>query len=64
MKKEFPKAVSYTRFVALIPTVAELMLLFTQYKCAQSVRTGTYFIDSKKLEFCIIKREKQHTVFA
>lgn len=64
LKTEFPKAVSYTRFVALIGSVESLMFLFTQYKCAQSLKTGTYFVDSKKLPVCFIKREKQHKVFA
>jgi hypothetical protein len=63
LRREFPKAVSYTRFVALIPQVAPLMLLFTQYKCAQSARTGTYFVDSKTIDVCHIKREHQHRVF-
>ena len=32
-------------------------------KAAQSIRTGHYFIDSKKLEVCHIRREKNHKVF-
>lgn len=59
----FPEAPSYGRFVCAIIRVVPLLLLLLTYKCSQSVRTGYYFIDSKKLEVCHLKREKQHRVF-
>lgn len=33
------------------------------WKGAQSQRTGYYFVDSKKLEVCHLRREHQHKVF-
>ena len=60
----FPKAPAYGRFVCYTVRVLPLLLLLLLYKCSESVRTGYYFIDSKKLEVCHLKREKQHKVFA
>ena len=48
----FPKAPSYGRFVCYTTWVLPLLLLVLLWKCAQSLRTGRYFIDSKKLEVC------------
>ena len=59
----FPEAPSYGRFVCSLLRVVPLLLLLLLYKCSQSVRTGYYFIDSKKLEVCHLRREKQHRVF-
>lgn len=59
----FPDAPSYGRFVCAILRVVPLLLLLLLYKCSQSVRTGYYFIDSKKPEICQLKREKGHKVF-
>lgn len=59
----FPTAPSYKRFVSLIIWVLPLLLLLLLHKCGQSVRTGHYFIDSKKLEVCRLLREKSHKVF-
>ena len=59
----FPQAPSYGRFVCAIVRVVPLLLLLLLYKCSQSVRSGYYFIDSKKLEVCHLKREKGHKVF-
>ena len=59
----FPSAPSYRRFVCYTAWVLPLLLLLLLYKCAQSVRTGYYFIDSKKLQVCHLRREKQHQVF-
>lgn len=60
----FPDAPSYGRFVCSVIRVVPLLLLLLLYKCSQSVRTGYYFIDSKKLEVCHLRREKGHKVFA
>ena len=44
LKKEFPKLLSYNRFVELMPTVLILMCAFIQ---AQSkTQTGIYFVDA------------------
>lgn len=59
----FPQAPSYKRFVALTIRAVPLLLLLLLYKCRQSMCTGHYFIDSKKLEVCHIKREHSHKVF-
>lgn len=59
----FPTAPSYRRFVCYVVRVLPLLFLLLLYKCSQSVRTGYYFIDSKKLEVCHLRREKQHKVF-
>lgn len=59
----FPKAPSYGRFVCYTIRTLPLLLLLLMYKCSQSVRTGYYFIDAKKLEVCHLRREKDHKVF-
>ena len=59
----FPHALSYERFVARIAEVGVLMYMFCQYKSAQSERTGIYFIDSKSIKVCHLRREKQNRVF-
>jgi hypothetical protein len=62
-KTFFPKAVSYHRFIELIPRVAQLLYLFTQVACSWSDRTGIYFADSKKLPVCDNKRIHANQVF-
>lgn len=59
----FPQAPSYRRFVCYTIRVLPLLFLLLLFKCSQSVRSGYYFIDSKKLEVCHLRREKQHRVF-
>lgn len=59
----FPQAPTYPRFVSYIHRALPLLILWTMFKAAQSTRTGYYFIDSKKLEVCHLKREKSHKVF-
>ena len=59
----FPQAPSYERFVSLIPRAADLIYLWLLYCVAGSKRTGLYFIDSKKLQVCHLKREKSNKVF-
>jgi DDE family transposase len=43
--------------------VLPLLFLLALCKCSQSVHTGYYLIDSKKLEVCHLRREKGHRVF-
>jgi hypothetical protein len=59
----FPQAPTYQRFVSYTGKVLPLLLLVLLFKCSESQRTGYYFIDSKKLEVCHIKREHTHKVF-
>ncbi|MCU0326278.1 MAG: IS982 family transposase [Spirosomaceae bacterium] len=59
----FPKAPSYERFVSLMARSYPLMWLWSLHCCLQSRRNGLYFIDSKKMEVCHIKREHSHKVF-
>lgn len=59
----FPQAPTYERFLAYIPRCADLVILWLMYSAARSERTGLYFIDSKKLEVCHLRREKSNRVF-
>jgi len=60
----FPTAPTYECFLSYFPKCAELMYLWLLYTMSRSKRTGLYFIDSKKLEVCHLKREHSHQVFA
>lgn len=62
LKSEFPRLVSYQRFVGLIPQMLVPMLAYqsSQYGAC----TGISFIDSTSLEVCHPKRISQHRVFA
>lgn len=62
-KKDFPKAVKYQTFLGYIPKCEQAILLWLVYMCSKSKRTNMYIVDSKKLEVCHIKREKQNKVF-
>jgi len=59
---EFPKLVSYTRFVELQQRVVLPLVLFLK-ACRMGKCTGISFIDSTTLKVCHIKREKQNRVF-
>ena len=61
--QEFPKLVSYNRFVELIPRV--LLPLFA-YLSIQRLgsKSGTFIIDSTALKVCENKRIHNHKVFA
>jgi hypothetical protein len=59
----FPKLVSYNRFVELISAQLPLMWMFCLYQCSQSQRSGSYFVDSKKLPVCHNRRIHSHKVF-
>jgi hypothetical protein len=59
----FPKAPCYGRFVPFEERTFPLLFLVLMFKTSQSLRTGYYFIDSKKLEVCHVRREKSHKVF-
>ena len=61
-RRAFPKLVSYTRFVDLIPW--SLMLLCCYLYTRLGEMTGISFIDSTPLEVCHPKRAHRHRVFA
>jgi transposase len=58
---EFPKLVSYERFVQLMPRVG--VALYVYLHLCQGTCTGISFIDSTPLRVCHNKRIKQHRVF-
>ena len=62
-KSYFPTSLSYSRFVSLIPRALPVIALWSLHSCAKSLNTGYYFIDSKKLQVCHLRREKSHKVF-
>jgi len=57
----FPKAVSYGRFVALIPRVFEPLTAYVLSKTGS--QTGLYYLDSTKLVVCHNRRIHSHKVF-
>lgn len=62
MNAEFPRLVSYNRFVELQQRVVLPLVLFLK-TCRMGKCTGISFIDSTTLKACHIKREKQNRVF-
>jgi hypothetical protein len=62
MTHEFPRLVSYNRFVELQQQVALPLVLFLK-TCRMGSCTGISFIDSTALKVCHIKREHQNRVF-
>ena len=63
LNMEFPKLVSYNRFVELQQQVAFPLVLFLKL-CRMGECTGISFVDSTTLKACHIKREKQNKVFS
>lgn len=63
LSKEFPKLVSYNRFVELQQQAAFPLVLFLKL-CRMGDCTGISFVDSTTLKVCHIKREKQNKVFS
>lgn len=59
----FPDAPCYESFLSYIPKAADLIYLWLLYSIGKSDRTGMYFIDSKKLQVCHLRREKSNKVF-
>lgn len=62
MQKEFPKTVSYNRFVELSSQVCLPMTLFLKM-CCMGECTGISFVDSTPLRVCKNKRIKRNKVF-
>jgi hypothetical protein len=63
LKPFFPGAVSYNRFVELLPRIALPLYLFSQWCCLKAQRTGVCFLDSKKLPVCDNRRIHSNRVF-
>lgn len=62
MTGEFPKLVSYNRFVELQQQAAFPLVLFLKL-CRMGDCTGISFVDSTTVKVCHIKKEKQNKVF-
>ncbi len=62
LKNEFPKTVSYNRFVELQRKALIPMALFLKMHCLGNC-TGVSFIDSTPIRACHIRREKSNKVF-
>ena len=60
-KRDFPKAVSYNRFVELMPIT--FMPFFVLIAALPGKETGKYFIDATKLPVCHNLRIARHKVF-
>lgn len=61
LNKEFPKLVSYNRFVELMPQA--VMPLVILLHCCRGKQTEKYYVDSTKLEVCHNRRIFSHKVF-
>jgi hypothetical protein len=62
LQKEFPKTLSYNRFVELQQRVVMPLVIFLR-ACRMGKCSGISFIDSTSLKVCHIKRERQNRVF-
>ena len=60
-RKDFPKLVSYNRFLELMPLAA--MPLYVLASRLRGQETGKYYADSTKLQVCDNLRIKNHKVF-
>jgi CRISPR/Cas system CSM-associated protein Csm2 small subunit len=63
LKDYYPTLVSYHRFVALMPRVMPLLLLYLNYYRTGRA-TNIYYADSKKLPVCDNRRIHQNKVFS
>ena len=61
LKAYFPELLSYTRFLALMPSVVVPMCSYLTSKLGKP--TGIQFVDSTKIEVCHIIRAKRNKVF-
>lgn len=59
---EFPRLVSYSRFVTLMQRVVLLLWAYAQARCGSC--TGISFVDSTALRVCTNRRINRHHVFA
>jgi hypothetical protein len=61
LRSEFPKQLSYTRFIQLVPRL--LLALVAYLRRCYGICTGLAFIDSTALAVCDKRRIAQHHVF-
>lgn len=61
LRREFPQAVSYQRFVELIPATVGPLCAYLQTCCGAC--TGISFVDSTALAVCHNRRIRHHRVF-
>jgi len=61
MRGEFPKLVSYNRFVELMPSVLLPFCFFIH--CQEKHETGIYFVDATTIKVCHVKRASSNKVF-
>ena len=59
----FPHAPGYHHFLTLLIRAMPVLLLWALYTCEQALKTGYYYVDSKKLPVCHINRQHSHRVF-
>ncbi|EKO59647.1 transposase DDE domain protein, partial [Leptospira kirschneri str. H2] len=59
LKSEFPKAVSYNRFVELMPNALTVIASFLSNSCLEKC-SGISFIDSTILKVCDNRRIHSH----
>jgi len=62
LRNEFPRLVSYSRFVTLMQRVVLLLWAYAQARCGMC--TGISFVDSTALRVCTNRRINRHKVFA
>ncbi|MEP7289917.1 MAG: IS982 family transposase [Chloroflexota bacterium] len=62
LRREFPKAMSYSRFISLVPRVVILLWAYALYRCGRC--TGISFVDSTTLRVCHNRRITRHKVLA
>lgn len=63
LRAEFPRLVSYTRFVALMPRYRVPLAVYRHTQRSRGKCTGISFIDSTSLVVCHPARIHQHRVF-
>lgn len=61
LKKEFPKLLSYNRFIELMPSILIPMCAFIQAQI--KTQTGIYFVDATTIDVCHVKRASSNRVF-
>ena len=61
LKPYFPELLSYTRFLAVMPSVVVPMCSYLTSKLGNA--TGIQFVDSTKIEVCHVMRAKRNQVF-
>ena len=62
LRAEFPRLVSYARFITLLPRVLVLLWTYALTRCGRC--TGISFVDSTPLRVCHNRRIGRHKVFA